>query len=75
MLGNVQEWTCSEYQYKYKGEEQKCVDQNRIDSTRLSLRGGSWDTKANKLQLTYRSKWSATTRYATIGFRVVKLMN
>jgi formylglycine-generating enzyme required for sulfatase activity len=73
MLGNVQEWTCSEYQYTYKGEEQKCVDRNRIDSTRLSLRGGSWNTEANKLQ--YRNKWSATTRYATIGFRVVKLMN
>jgi formylglycine-generating enzyme required for sulfatase activity len=73
MLGNVQEWTCSEYQYTYRGEEQKCVDKNRIDNTRLSLLGGSWDTEENKL--TYRNKWSATTRYATIGFRVVKLMN
>ncbi|OAD23694.1 Sulphatase-modifying factor domain protein [Candidatus Thiomargarita nelsonii] len=64
MLGNVQEWTCSEYQYKYRGEEQKCVDKNRIDSTRLSLVGGGWNT--DKLQLTYRSKWSASTRYATV---------
>jgi|GEM_PF-2541025 len=69
MLGNVQEWTCSEY----RGEKQKCVDKNRIDSTRLSLVGGGWDT--DQLQLTYRSKWSATTRYATIGFRVVKIIH
>lgn len=75
MLGNVQEWTCSEYQYTYRGEQQKCIDKNRINKTRLSLRGGSWNTKANKLQLTYRNKWSAITRYATVGFRVVKLMN
>jgi formylglycine-generating enzyme required for sulfatase activity len=72
MLGNVQEWTCSEYQYKYKEKAEKCINKNSIDSTRLSLRGGSWDTKTNKL--TYRNKWSATTRYATIGFRVVRLM-
>ncbi|WP_256359176.1 formylglycine-generating enzyme family protein [Candidatus Marithrix sp. Canyon 246] len=28
MLGNVQEWTCSEYQYKYRGEQQKCINKN-----------------------------------------------
>ncbi len=74
MLGNVLEWTCSEYQYKYRGKEQTCVKKNRINRTRLVLRGGSWDSK-RKITNSNRAKWSASTKYATIGFRVIRLMN
>jgi formylglycine-generating enzyme required for sulfatase activity len=75
MLGNVQEWTCSEYQYKYRGKEQRCVKKNRVNRTRLVLRGGSWDSRTTKITNSNRAKWSASTRYATVGFRVVRLMN
>jgi len=75
MLGNVQEWTCSEYQYKYRGKEQTCVKKNRVNRTRLVLRGGSWDSRSTKITNSNRAKWSASTCYATVGFRVVRLMN
>ena len=38
MLGNVTEWTCSEYKKRYDGSEQECADR----ASRYSLRGGSW---------------------------------
>ncbi|WP_069472341.1 formylglycine-generating enzyme family protein [Candidatus Marithrix sp. Canyon 246] len=74
MIGNVQEWTCSEYQYKYRGKEQYCVNKNRVNRTRLVLRGGSWGSRTRKIRNSNRAKWSASTRYATVGFRVVRLM-
>jgi len=36
-VGNVWEWTCSEYEEKYNGKEKQCV----TGGSRLSLRGGS----------------------------------
>jgi formylglycine-generating enzyme required for sulfatase activity len=37
-VGNVWEWTCSEYESKYKYNEKQCITKQN----RLSLRGGSW---------------------------------
>jgi formylglycine-generating enzyme required for sulfatase activity len=38
MLGNVWEWTCSQYKESYDGREQKCA----VSARKYSLRGGSW---------------------------------
>ena len=38
MLGNIREWTCSEYKKRYDGSEQKCA----VYASGYSLRGGSW---------------------------------
>jgi len=39
MLGNLWEWTCSEYENKYGGKEQHCA-KNVNENNSLSLRGG-----------------------------------
>ena len=41
MLGNIREWTCSEYKKCYDGSEQKCA----VSASRYSLRGGSWSSR------------------------------
>jgi formylglycine-generating enzyme required for sulfatase activity len=38
MLGNVEEWTCSEYKKSYDGSEQECS----VSASKHSIRGGSW---------------------------------
>jgi formylglycine-generating enzyme required for sulfatase activity len=38
MLGNVHEWTCSQYKRSDDGSEQKCA----VSASKYSLRGGSW---------------------------------
>ncbi|MCP4408208.1 MAG: SUMF1/EgtB/PvdO family nonheme iron enzyme, partial [Gammaproteobacteria bacterium] len=40
MLGNVWEWTCSEFDAGYGGKEEKCVGKKH--AARPVLRGGSW---------------------------------
>ncbi len=64
--GNVWEWTCSEYENLYNGQEQLCVN----TASRLSLRGGSWVTG---LRAAGRSYGMPTGRYVLVGFRVSRL--
>ncbi len=40
MLGNVWEWTCSEYDKDYGGSEQRCLSKGAAGL--CVLRGGSW---------------------------------
>ncbi len=43
VLGNVWEWTCSEYENKYSGKEQYCLSKSEVnDGGLFVLRGGSW---------------------------------
>ena len=47
MLGNVWEWTCSEYKaLSYDGSEQKCA----VSAGRYSLRGGSWKIHPSRVR-------------------------
>ncbi|MEA3278010.1 MAG: SUMF1/EgtB/PvdO family nonheme iron enzyme, partial [Pseudomonadota bacterium] len=41
VLGNLWEWTCSNYDEGYGGSEKGCVSNKRADGRRV-LRGGSW---------------------------------
>ncbi len=69
MLGNVREWTCSQYQKSYRGEEQRCANENYEF---ISVRGGSWGSKAHILRTAKRgwAKPSLSNQY--VGFRVAK---
>jgi len=72
-VGNVWEWTCSEFESKYSGKEKKCKSKNRANNSRLSLRGGSWDSDAVNVRSAYRDGWWPTDRNNYLGFRVVRL--
>lgn len=71
MLGNVAEWTCSEYDSGYGGGETRCAD--TAASGRRVLRGGSWSDYPGLVRFAYRfptvpeyGKWRSD-----IGFRLI----
>ncbi len=71
MLGNVWEWTCSEYERKYGGKEQQCVD-NKNTHRRVVSRGGSWSYKPGDVRAANRLKNRPAYRSHNIGFRLVR---
>jgi formylglycine-generating enzyme required for sulfatase activity len=70
MLGNVREWTCSEYEDKYNGKE-KVIISNKSDKNRV-LRGGSWNAVQTYLRIAYRGNGTLDYRSYNRGFRVVR---
>jgi formylglycine-generating enzyme required for sulfatase activity len=64
--GNVYEWTCSEFDNKYKGKEKQCVS----TANRLSLRGGSWIHDPSLIRSAFRVGNTPTNRVGSSGFRV-----
>ncbi|RKZ36642.1 MAG: formylglycine-generating enzyme family protein [Gammaproteobacteria bacterium] len=70
MLGNVWEWTCSEYEDKYNGKEKKCGSKNH--DMRFVVRGGSWINKAMDVRAAAHSRFSHDNRYNNIGFRLAR---
>ncbi|HEW97617.1 MAG: hypothetical protein DRR16_33025 [Candidatus Parabeggiatoa sp. nov. 3] len=71
MVGNVREWTCSEYEERYTGKEQDCM----IHTKRLGYRverGGSWSHHAKEMRVSSRHKSLAEAHYSNVGFRVVR---
>jgi formylglycine-generating enzyme required for sulfatase activity len=73
ILGNVWEWTCSEYESKYSGQEQRCA-KNVNKNNRLSLRGGSWDDVEAGMRSANRYGRSPTIRNGGVGLRVARLL-
>jgi formylglycine-generating enzyme required for sulfatase activity len=73
MLGNLWEWTCSEYESKYGGKEQRCV-KNVNKNNRLSLRGGSWNVDEARLRSANRYGRTPTDRFDVVGLRVAMLL-
>jgi formylglycine-generating enzyme required for sulfatase activity len=73
MLGNLWEWTCSEYESKYGGKEQRCV-KNVNKNNRLSLRGGSWGLDEARMRSADRNVRSPTYRDVFVGLRVARLL-
>jgi formylglycine-generating enzyme required for sulfatase activity len=66
--GNVWEWTCSEYEDKYKGKEKVCINKN---SNKYGvLRGGAWVNISRSLLAAQRSQVNPGERTGSIGFRV-----
>ena len=68
MLGNVLEWTCSEYKKRYDGSEQKCS----VYADYYSLRGGSWNGKPRGVRAATRGHVNPDTRSDGIGFRLAQ---
>jgi formylglycine-generating enzyme required for sulfatase activity len=68
-VGNLWEWTCSEYEDKYNGKEKQCVTKANI----LSVRGGSWIYNAGFVRSADRNNGWPTGRDNNVGFRVSRL--
>ena len=68
MLGNVWEWTCSEYKKSYDGSEQKCS----VSARRYSLRGGSWIRAPWSVRSANRYGLGPGYRLNYLGFRLAQ---
>ena len=68
MLGNVWEWTCSQYKKHYDGTEEKCSDSARY----YSLRGGSWGNLPWGVRAATRVYDGPADRHDFIGFRLAR---
>jgi len=73
LLGNVAEWTCSEYDSAYAGGETRCAKGGASSAGRRVLRGGSWSDYPGLVRFAYR--FPAAPEYgkwrSDIGFRLV----
>lgn len=70
MSGNVWEWTCSVYEKKYGGAEQKCADKNTSGS--MAVRGGSWDSNPDSVRSANRDWTGPSYRNTNRGFRLAR---
>jgi formylglycine-generating enzyme required for sulfatase activity len=70
MLGNVWEWTCSEYEAPYNGKEKVCISK-KSNEYRV-LRGGSWHYSSSSLRTADRDYNGPSYRSYSLGFRVVR---
>ncbi|MFO7640149.1 MAG: SUMF1/EgtB/PvdO family nonheme iron enzyme [Candidatus Competibacteraceae bacterium] len=70
MAGNVWEWTCSEYDPNYGGEEQRCSTRRSDDGQRV-VRGGSWNNGPGDLRSARRLPRNPGHRDEMTGFRVL----
>ncbi len=71
MLGNVAEWTCSEYDSAYAGGESRCADRNAAAGVRPVLRGGSWSDYPGLIRFAYRVPTVPGNKKFDYGFRLV----
>jgi formylglycine-generating enzyme required for sulfatase activity len=70
MLGNVWEWTCSEYENEYSGKEKRCTSKNHARPP--VVRGGSWDDGPGDVRAAYRYWNSRGNRVNDVGFRLAR---
>ncbi len=72
--GNVWEWTCSEYENRYKGKEMKCLSKNRAnDESLFVLRGGWWFIDAVGMRSSFRNRNQRSVRYRVFGARLSRM--
>lgn len=72
MLGNVWEWTCSEYDEGYGGEEKQCSSKNHANGRRV-LRGGSWNDGPARVRSADRILITPGRRFGELGFRPARI--
>jgi formylglycine-generating enzyme required for sulfatase activity/serine/threonine protein kinase len=70
MLGNVSEWTCSEYKSNYDNQEKRCTD-DHIQNERRTVRGGSWNDGPRLVRAADRNGREPDRRDDDLGFRLV----
>jgi formylglycine-generating enzyme required for sulfatase activity len=68
-VGNVWEWTCSEYTEKYNNKEKQCF----TNANRFVLRGGSWFDVPWLVRSADRFGFEPANRDEFYGFRLVRL--
>jgi len=68
VLGNVWEWTCSQYKKSYDGSEEKCA----VSARSYSLRGGSWFNKPRYVRSAFRLRSEPDYRSNFLGFRLAQ---
>jgi formylglycine-generating enzyme required for sulfatase activity len=68
MLGNVWEWTCSEYSSSYNGTENFCKEHAKL----RVIRGGSWNYAPMSVRVTSRYRILDDFRDVLVGFRLVR---
>lgn len=76
LIGNVYEWTSSEY-YRYPGSESKVVVDKKTEKDlkgKIVVRGGAADDDPakSKITATYRGFVSRDTKNKVLGFRIIK---
>jgi formylglycine-generating enzyme required for sulfatase activity/serine/threonine protein kinase len=71
VIGNVWEWTCSEYQPTYGGDEQTCSAKRPGEGQRV-VRGGSWNNGPGELRSAKRQARKPGDRDAMTGFRILQ---
>jgi formylglycine-generating enzyme required for sulfatase activity len=73
-VGNVWEWTCSEYEKKYNGKELECIGKNRANvDDLLVIRGGSWNIHPQWVRASTRYWYTRVTRSYDVGFRLARM--
>jgi formylglycine-generating enzyme required for sulfatase activity len=70
MLGNVWEWTCSEYNNRYSGKEKRCASKNSKKAR--VIRGGAWNYEPGSVRAAFRNRVSPNERGNDTGFRLVR---
>jgi len=70
VLGNVWEWTCSNYDASYGGAEKAC-GADASDDPKV-LRGGAWNSGPAPVRSAYRNRNYPESRYSFVGFRLLQ---
>lgn len=70
LLGNVWEWTCSNYQADFGGSEERCASE--ASSEKRVVRGGSWYSRAWNVRSAARPANDRNARSVILGFRVAR---
>jgi len=68
-VGNVWEWTCSEYK-SYGGEERRCA--SKISGAFRSSRGGYWNAVSWRVRSSARESFWPSARSSSLGFRLAQ---
>jgi len=71
-VGNVWEWTCSEYESSYQGAEQRCVSTD--SSSPRAFRSGAWGSGPRSVRSANRNWSSHDDRYNYVGLRLARLL-
>ena len=71
-VGNVWEWTCSQYTDSYIGKETECIEKITTGSVFVVLRGGAWAENPKNCRVSYRKFGYPNDRRYDVGFRVVR---
>jgi formylglycine-generating enzyme required for sulfatase activity len=73
MLGNLAEWSCSEYGRGYEGPEEQCSERSGGGPPRV-FRGGSWLDAPELVRSAARDGAPANLRLNTVGFRLARTL-